>query len=214
MKSAETLTYQYHNMYALVVNNEIVKVFSNPEPFEHNRNKYSSQIFTLWSNEEKNAIGIYEIETDSSNLKDESYYNNTNEIFEFKKGKAIRKWRTATPKQLEDVIAKDEEGNEIVINNKHIIIKGLKSQKISMIKSQSAGLLNSSDWYVVRKSETGKDIPANIETFRTAVRTKSNEMEAMITACKTVDELKALFEYTGETNPTRPIGEFPKQEVI
>jgi hypothetical protein len=201
-------------MYALVINNEIVKVFSNPEPFEHNGNKYSSQIFTLWSNEEKESIGIYEIETDSTNLKDESYYNNTNEIFEFKKGKAIRKWGTATPKQLEDVNATDEDGEPVLQDGKQVVIKGLKSQKIQMIKSQSAGLLQSSDWYVVRKSETGKQIPANIETFRTAVRTKSNEMEAMITACNSVDELKSLFEYTGETNPTRPIGEFPKQEVI
>lgn len=190
-------------MYALVVDKKIAKVFNNPESFELNGNKYSSQIFYLWSNEEKNAIGIYEIETDSTNLKDESYYNNTNEIFEFKNNKAIRKWGTATPKQLEDIINED-----------NTITKGLKSQKIQMIKSQSAGLLQSSDWYVVRKSETGKEIPANIETFRTAVRTKSNEMEAMITACNSVDELKSLFEYTGETNPTRPIGEFPKQEVI
>ena len=201
-------------MYALVIDKKIAKVFNNPEPFELNGNKYSSQIFYLWSNEEKNAIGIYEIETDSTNLKDESYYNNTNEIFEFSNGKAIRKWGTATPKQLEDVNATDEDGEPVLQHGKQVVIKGLKSQKISMIKSQSAGLLNSSDWYVVRKSETGKEIPANIETFRTAVRTKSNEMEAMITACKTVDELKALFEYTGKTNPTRPIGEFPKQEVI
>ena len=201
-------------MYALIVNNEIIKVFSNPEPFEHNGNKYSSQIFTLWSNEEKNSIGIYEIETDSSNLKDESYYINTNEIFEFKKGKTIRKWGKATPKQLEDINVVDEDGEPVLRDGKQLVTKGLKSQKIQMIKSQSAGLLQSSDWYVVRKSETGKEIPVNIETFRTAVRTKSNEMEAMITACKTVDELKVLFEYTGETNPTRPIGEFPKQEVI
>jgi hypothetical protein len=27
-------------------------------------------------------------------------------------------------------------------------------------------------------------------------------------------KLKTLYEYTGETNPTRPIGEFPKLEVI
>jgi hypothetical protein len=66
-------------MYALVIDKKIAKVFNNPEPFELNGNKYSSQIFYLWSNEEKNAIGIYEIETDSTNLKDESYYNNTNE---------------------------------------------------------------------------------------------------------------------------------------
>lgn len=201
-------------MYALVVDKKIAKVFNNPEPFELNGNKYSSQIFYLWSNEEKNAIGIYEIETDSTNLKDESYYNNTNEIFEFSNGKAIRKWGTATPKQLEDVNATDEDGEQVLQDGKQVVIKGLKSQKIQMIKSQSAGLLQSSDWYVVRKSETGKEIPANIETFRTAVRTKSNEMEAMITACNSVDELKSLFEYTGETNPTRPIGEFPKQEVI
>ena len=83
-----------------------------------------------------------------------------------------------------------------------------------MVKQQAGGLLQSSDWYITRKSETGKEVPANIETFRTAVRAKSNEMEAMINACQTVDELKSLFEYSGETNPTRPIGEFPKQEVI
>ena len=174
-------------MYALVVNNEIVKVFSNPEPFEHNGNKYSSQIFTLWSNEEKNAIGIYEVETDSSNLKDEYYYNNTNEIFEFKNGKAIRKWGTATPKQLENVNVVDEDGEPVLRDGKQLITKGLKSQKISMIKSQSAGLLNSSDWYVVRKSETGKEIPANIETFRTAVRTKFNEHKKFLTFLTDMD---------------------------
>jgi hypothetical protein len=201
-------------MYALIINNEIVKVFANPEPFELNGNQYSSQIFTLWSKEEKQAIGIYEVETDSTNLKDESYYNNTNEIFEFKKGKAIRKWGTATPKQLEDVNATDEDGEPVIRDGVQLVIKGLKSQKITMVKQQAGGLLQSSDWYITRKSETGKEIPANIETFRTAVRAKSNEMEAMINACQTVDELKSLFEYSGETNPTRPIGEFPKQEVI
>ena len=191
-------------MYALVVDKKIVKVFANPEPFELNGNKYSSQIFSLWSNEEKNAIGIYEIETDSTNFKDESYYINTNEIFEFKNGKAIRKWGTATPKQLEDVT--DEYDT---------ITKGLKSQNISVIKQQASGLLSPTDWYVVKASEVnGYTIPASISTFRTAVRTKSNEMEAMINSCTTVEQLKALYEYVGETNPTRPIGEFPKLEVI
>jgi hypothetical protein len=191
-------------MYALVINNKIEKVFSNPEPFTLNDNQYPAQIFTLWTTEEKQAIGIYEIETDSSKFKDESYYNNTNEIFEFKNNKAIRKWGNATPKQLEDVINEDA-----------TITKGLKSQKISVIKQQASGLLSPTDWYVVKASEVeGYTIPTNISTFRTAVRTKSNEMEAMINACTTVEQLKTLYEYTGETNPTRPIGEFPKLEVI
>jgi len=202
-------------MYALVINNKIEKVFSNPEPFTLNDNQYPAQIFTLWTTEEKQAIGIYEIETDSSKFKDESYYINTNEIFEFKNGKAIRKWGTATGKQLEDVNAVDQNNEPIIQDGKQLVTKGLKSQKISVIKQQASGLLSPTDWYVVKANEVeGYVIPTNIKTFRTAVRTKSNEMEAMIIACNTVAQLKTLYEYTGEKNPTRPIGEFPKLEVI
>ena len=201
-------------MYALVINNKIEKVFSNPEPFTLNDNQYPAQVFTLWSNEEKNAIGIYEIETDSSKFKDESYYNNTNEIFEFKNGKAIRKWGTATAKQLNDVNATDEDGEPVIQDGKQVVIKGLKSQKISISKQQTAGLLQSTDWYVTRKSDTGTAIPQEIQDFRTEVRIVSNQQETQINACSNVEQLKTLYEYTGETNPTRPIGEFPKLEVI
>jgi len=202
-------------MYALVINNEIVKVFANPEGFTLNDNQYSSQIFTAWSKEEKQAIGIYEVETDSTNLKDESYYNNTNEIFEFKKGKAIRKWGTATPKQLEDVNATNEDGEPVIQDGKQVVIKGLKSQKIQIVKQQTAGLLSSSDWYVTRKADTGTAIPQEIQDFRNEVRAISNQQETQINACTTVEQLKALYEYvnTGtEQSPiyTRQLAEFPK----
>jgi len=202
-------------MYALVINNEIVKVFANPEGFTLNDNQYSSQIFTAWSKEEKQAIGIYEVETDSTNLKDESYYNNTNEIFEFKKGKAIRKWGTATPKQLEDVNATDEDGEPVIQDGKQVVIKGLKSQKISISKQQTAGLLSSTDWYVTRKSDTGTAIPQEIQDFRNQVREVSNQQEAQINACINVEQLKSLYEYknTGtEQSPiyTRQLVEFPR----
>jgi hypothetical protein len=202
-------------MYALVINNEIVKVFANPEGFTLNGNQYSSQIFQVWSNEEKNAIGIYEIETDSSNLKDESYYINTNEIFEFKNGKAIRKWGTATAKQLNDVNATDEDGEPVIQDGKQVVIKGLKSQKISISKQQTAGLLQSTDWYVTRKSDTGTAIPQEIQDFRTEVRIVSNQQETQINACTTVEQLKALYDYvnTGtEQSPiyTRTLAEFPR----
>ena len=202
-------------MYALVIDKEIVRVFANPEGFTLNDNQYSSQIFTLWSKEEKQAIGIYEVETDSSKFKDESYYNNTNEIFEFKNGKAIRKWGTATPKQLEDVNATDEDGEPLLQDGVQVVIKGLKSQKISISKQQTAGLLQSTDWYVTRKSDTGTAIPQEIQDFRTEVRAVSNQQETQINACTTVEQLKALYSYvnTGtEQSPiyTRPLAEFPK----
>ena len=202
-------------MYALVINNEIVKVFANPEGFTLNDNQYSSQIFTAWTTEEKQAIGIYEVETDSSKFKDESYYNNTNEIFEFKNGKAIRKWGNATAKQLNDINATDEDGELIIQDGKQVVIKGLKSQKISISKQQTAGLLQSTDWYVTRKSDTGTAIPQEIQDFRTEVRIVSNQQETQINACTTVEQLMALYSYvnTGtEQSPiyTRPLAEFPK----
>ena len=206
-------------MYALVQNNEIVKYFTYPKGFTLNGNQYPADIFTKWSNAEKNAIGIYEVEYDHSNKKDESYYINTNEQFKFENNKVISYFGTATPKQLEDVNAVDEDGEPILQDGIQVVIKGLKSQKISISKQQASGLLAPTDWYVVKANEVeGYTIPTAISTFRAEVRTKSNVMETMIDACTTVDELKALYEYTNtgtEVNPvfTRPLPEFPKEVI-
>ena len=202
-------------MYALVQNNQIVKLFNNPQSFELNGNKYSSQIFSLWSNEEKNAIGIYEVEYDHSNKKDESYYINTNEQFKFENNKVISYFGTATPKQLEDVNATDEDNEPVLQDGVQVVIKGLKSQKISISKQQTAGLLANTDWYVTRKSDIGTAIPQEIQDFRTNVRAVSNQQETQINACKTVKQLKSLYEYTNtgtEQSPiyTRPLAEFPR----
>ena len=202
-------------MYALVQNNQIVKLFNNSKSFELNGNKYSSQIFSLWSNEEKNAIGIYEVTYNHSNKKDESYYINTNEQFKFENNKVISYFGTANPKQLEDVNAVDQNGQPVLQDGKQVVIKGLKSQKISISKQQTAGLLNSSDWYVTRKSDVGTAIPQEIQDFRTNVRAISNQQETQINACTTVEQLKSLYEYTNtgtEQSPiyTRPLAEFPR----
>ena len=202
-------------MYALVQNKEIVKFFNTPKSFELNGNKYSAQIFSLWSNEEKNAIGIYEVTYNHSNKKDESYYINTNEQFKFENNKVISYFGTATPKSLEDVNATDEDGEPVLQDGKQVVIKGLKSQKISISKQQTAGLLANTDWYVTRKSDTGTAIPQEIQDFRTEVRIVSNQQETQINACTTVEQLKSLYEYTNtgtEQSPiyTRPLAEFPR----
>ena len=202
-------------MYALVQNNQIVKLFNNPQSFELNGNKYSAQIFSLWSNEEKNAIGIYEVEYNHVNKKDEGYYINTNEQFKFENNKVISYFGTATPKALEDVNAIDEDGEPVLQDGVQVVIKGLKSQKISISKQQTAGLLANTDWYVTRKSDTGTAIPQEIQDFRTEVRAVSNQQETQINACTTVEQLKSLYEYTNtgtEQSPiyTRPLAEFPR----
>jgi hypothetical protein len=204
-------------MYALVIDETITKYFSYPKGFTLNGNQYPADIFTKWSNAEKNAIGIYEVEYDHSNKKDEGYFINTNEQFKFENNKVISYFGTATPKQLEDVNAVDEDGEPVLQDGVQVVIKGLKSQKIQIVKQQASGLLAPTDWYVVKANEVeGYTIPTAISTFRTEVRAVSNQQEAQIKACTTVEQLKSLFEYTNtgtEESPiyTRPLAEYPKE---
>ena len=61
-------------MYALVEDNRITKIITNPKPMIIDDVQYPAKIFQLWSEAELNAIGIYEVVTDSSNKKDEEYF--------------------------------------------------------------------------------------------------------------------------------------------
>ena len=204
-------------MYALVENGQITKTFAYPKGFELNDNQYSVKIFELWTREEKEAIGLYEVITDNTNYKDPNYYNNTNEQYTFSNGQVTKSWGTATAKRLNDENAVDEDGNNILDDDGvQVINYGLKTEKKKIVKQQASGLLAPTDWYVVKSTEVADyDVPANILSFRADVRTKSNEMESAIDNCTTVDELKALYEYTEQQDGTitRPLPEFPKEVI-
>ena len=206
-------------MYAVVENNNITQFINYPKSIVIGDVRYPAKIFQVWSQSEKEAIGIYEIITDSTNYKDPAYYNNTNEQYNFANGQVTKSWGTATPKRLEDENAVDEDGNPVLQDGVQVINYGLQTEKKRIVKQQASGLLAPTDWYVVKATEVADyDIPANILSFRADVRSKSNEMETMINNCTTVDELKALYEYTNtgtEQNPvmTRPLPEFPKEVI-
>ena len=68
-------------MWALVESNSITKTFNRPKGFTLGDIQYPASIFTLWSTAEKEAIGLYEIVVDNSNLKDQAYYINGAESF-------------------------------------------------------------------------------------------------------------------------------------
>ena len=204
-------------MYALVENNEVKQIITNPKPLLIGDVRYPAKIFELWSQDELNAIGIYEVVTDSSNKKDEEYYFNTNEEYNYADNQVTRLWGTATPKRLEDEDAVDEDGKNILDNDGNQVINyGLKTVKKRIVKQQASGLLAPTDWYVIKANEvTDYNVPENITTYRAEVRAKSNEMETQIDACNNVDELKALYEYTRKADGTqkRPLAEFPKEVV-
>jgi hypothetical protein len=157
--------------------------------------QYPASIFTLWSKAEKEAIGLYEIIVDNSNLKDQAYYINGAESITWASNTVTKSFASATAKALNDVT--DEDGN---------VTRGLKYNHKEVINSQAAGNLAPTDWMVVRAAEGGTEVPSDITTSRAAVRTKANEMCTQIDSAADVDALAALYVYT---DGVRPLGELP-----
>jgi hypothetical protein len=205
-------------MYALVVNNSITRVFPGPKGFEHNGNQYSPDIFYKWSKAEKEAIGLYEVITDSSNKKDDKWYINTNELYTFANNKVTRSWGTATAKAHTDSLYTSQDNIDGLIPEGKSVgdvkVEGLKTQLIKIIKQQAAGILQDTDWYIVRKADAGTAVPSSITTHRAAVRTKADEMETAITNASDTPALETLYTYTEQEDGsiTRPLGELPALE--
>jgi hypothetical protein len=201
-------------MYALVESGSITKIFTNPKGFVLNNNQYPADIFSKWTKDEKEAIGIYEVETDNTNFKDSKWYNNTNESFTFASGKVTRSWGTATAKAHADSLYTNQDKTDDLIPEGKDVgdvkVEGLKTELIRDIKEEAAGILQKTDWYVIRKADAGTAVPSSITTHRAAVRTKAAEMETAITNASDTPALEAL--YTRDENGERPLGELPRLE--
>ena len=48
-------------MYAIVEDKKVIKTFNNPKKLIRNDIRYSTKIYSLWSVDEKKAIGLYEV---------------------------------------------------------------------------------------------------------------------------------------------------------
>jgi len=197
-------------MHAIIENNEIKQIITNPKSLVIGDVRYPAKIFQLWSESELNAIGIYEVITDSSNKKDEKWYINTDESYAFADNQVTRSWGTATPKAHADVTK--------TIDGVEYTTPGLKTNLIKTLKQQVANELAKTDWYITRNIEKSTAIPSAISTHRDSVRTKQAEMETAITNASDTPALETLYIYvnTGtEENPVyeRPLGELPTLEI-
>ena len=173
-------------MWALVEDNNVTQVFTRPKALTIGENQYQANIFNLWSTSELEALGIYVVVEDNTNLKDKEYYVNTNQTFAFSSGTVTASYGTATAKDLAT----------------------LKTEHKKRINGQAGSLLAPYDWYTLRAADGGTNVPSNISTYRTAVRTKANDMCTKIDAVANVDALAALYVYSGDP-VARPLGEWP-----
>jgi len=202
-------------MWGLVEDGSITKYFSGDKGVTIGDIQYSRNIFSFrWTKEEREAIGIYEVEFDNTNKKDEQWYANTNQSFAFAGGKITASYGSATAKAHADTLYTAEDESNGLGTEGEVKVEGLKTKLIRTVKKQAAGILQNTDWYVVRKADAGTAVPSAITTHRAAVRTKAAEQETAITNAADTPALETLYTYTEQEDGsfTRPLGELPTLE--
>ena len=177
-------------MWALVESNSITKTFNRPKGFTLGDIQYPASIFTLWSKEELCKIGIVPYLTE----------DNGDSTFQYQSGYA-------------DTISSD--GTKVVktIQYTDRELADLKTAHKDDTNSEANTLLNPTDWHIIKKIETGTDVPSSITTYRSAVRTSANKIETLINDCDTLDKFKALFvvptDSDGKATGKAPIRDWP-----
>ena len=101
---------------------------------------------------------------------------------------------TSTAKALDDINEVDENGDpRLDDDGVQVVTPGVKSNLIGEVRTQQGSLLSQTDWALVRKVDTSVSVPANIQTWRDAIRTKATAMEDAITAAADTAAVAALF---------------------
>jgi len=204
-------------MFALVdkSDNSITRMLNGNKGITIGDNQYPRAIFSLWTEAERNAINIYAVTINTSKLKDEQWYINTNITYAFDGTNATGSYGDATAKahadttwtqeQIDDDMAPDGADTDTVAT------RGLKYNLIQTVKAQAEGELNRTDWYITRKAEKNTAIPSAITTHRDAVRSKQAAMETAITNASDTPALETLYTHTKQEDGsvTRPLGEIP-----
>ena len=199
-------------MFALVESGSITKMLSGKRGITLGDVQNPQAIFTLWSAAEREAIGIYEVEYDNTNKKEEQWYINTDQSFAFADNTVTASYGSATAKAHADTLFTAQNEIDGLGTEGEVKTEGLKTQLIRQVKQQAAGELQNTDWYVIRKADAGTAVPSAITTHRAAVRTKCAEMETAITNAADTPALETLYTYTEQEDGsvTRPLGELPR----
>ena len=206
-------------MFAVVESGSITSMPKGNKGVKIGDYNYPPAAFTLWSEAERNAVGIYTVEIDNTNLKDNKWYINTNITYAFGSGKVTGTYGTATARAHADTKWTQEEIDDgdapTGADTNTVKDEGLKTKLIRNIKESAEIILNKTDWYITRKAEKSTAIPSAITTHRDAVRTKQASMETAITNAADTAALETLYTYVNtadEGDPIvmeRPIGVLP-----
>jgi hypothetical protein len=190
-------------MFAVVQNGQVLKVVSPDQPFTVGDKQYSARFIRNSTPEEKLAAGVWDIV--DAGRPDDRYYWVTGPSFRVNEvNSTVEAVYTSNAKALEDRLEVKEDGTPLYVQvynaetqqmedtTEQVVTKGLKSQNIAQVKQTAGSLLAQTDWYVVRKADIGTDVPADVVTYRAAVRAEADRLEAAIAAVSDVAGLIAV----------------------
>ena len=197
--------------FALVESGSVTKLLNGNQGIKIGDYNYPTDIYTKWTEAERNNIGIYTIENDDTNFKNQKWYINTAVSYSFGSGKVTASYGSATARAHADTLFTQADEDNGLGTKDDVKQKGLKSVLIQQIKDQAKSILDETDWYITRKAEKSTAIPSSITTHRDAVRTKQASMITAITNASDTPALETLYTYTTTDGVTsRPLGELPK----
>jgi hypothetical protein len=190
-------------MFAVVQNGQVLKVVSPDQPFTVGDKQYSARFIRNSTPEEKLAAGVWDI-VDAGRPDDKYYWVTGPEFRVNEVNSTVEAVYTSNPKALEDRLEVKQDGTPLFVQvydeatqqmedtTEQVVTKGLKSQNIAQVKQTAGSLLAQTDWYVVRKADIGTDVPADVVTYRAAVRAEADRLEAAIAAVSDVAGLIAV----------------------
>ena len=189
-------------MWARIESNNIVEYYDRKKSIVLNNVRYSSQIFTIWTDAQRKDLGIVPIVISGSHLDTRFYIEKDYSDAIAGDGNSVI--RTigvkAADRKLENEDAVDEDGNKLKDKDGNQIINyGLKHYALQNVKKQQEGFLSQTDWYIIRKADVGTAIPSNIQTWRNAIRTDATEIETAITNAADMNAFIALHTDTYKT---------------
>ena len=207
-------------MYALVEDGSITKHLSGNRGITIGDIQYPKGVFNLWTEAQRNAIGLYTITFNNTKKKDEEYYINTNQTYTYDAdaGTVTATYGDATARKHADTLWTAQDESDGKGTEGELAYRGLKYIKIREIKKQAADILETTDWYILRKADADTAVPSAITNHRAAVRTKCAAMETLVTNASNTAAIETLYTYVNtadEGDPIvmeRPLGEFPVLE--
>ena len=186
-------------MWAYIKDNKIEEIIVRPKDMVIDDVRHSRRIFTAWTWNELNAIGIYTVEAGTKG--DDRFEITSSPTYTYSSSnKKVTTAYTTTDRALDDSEAKDSDGKNILdINGNKLINYGLKTLAKNQCKITANNYIARFNWLVERSVyDSSKAIPDAVKTYVAAIRTDCGEIETAITNASDMTAFKAL--YTDEFN--------------